>query len=622
MLAIEQLEPRELLSIKPAGPDIFAPGPDAVKTFDLAVAGDGSSIIVTVDDSTPPRLTAIRYSQTGEQIGKPLKLDTLSVDSNTPRASVAMDADGDAVVIYVRDYVDLEMIRISRDGQLTHRKSIHTGTGDESAIVYPSVSMDEAGRFFVGWIPFLSTGHDDKVVIRAFNADGTARGEEFTAAGPSDLSSFSDLDLDVKPDGSAAVFVYNELSEGTGKYMHYGRVTTRSAISQPSAGIKVAGAVSVSTFAKGSFLLAYDRSNESLSTDATEFASYVQRFDLHGNALGNEIAVGETLAGEGLKKQTRFASVAAMPDGGFVAAYSQKTGDAGAIYVSRYDLAGRLDPSGDVKIASVAARQTAIGAADTGDIVAAYLKGPDDTQLPGVLHFRHMRADSAYIKRAELFVLGTDAADSIRIAPDGGRIVVFRGGTFKTFDASLIANLTVNGYGGNDSIKNETALRCTLSGGNGSDTLTGGPSADVLHGDDGDDTLAGGDGNDKLFGDGGVDSLSGNAGADLLAGGAGNDRLAGNGGRDKLYGDDGNDDLFGGASGDVLHGDDGDDELNGEGGDDQLFGDLGADRLHGNAGDDHFQDADNTIDHLFGDGGTDGALVDQIDVLTSIENHN
>ncbi|MCP5144252.1 MAG: FG-GAP repeat protein [Gammaproteobacteria bacterium] len=133
--------------------------------------------------------------------------------------------------------------------------------------------------------------------------------------------------------------------------------------------------------------------------------------------------------------------------------------------------------------------------------------------------------------------------------------------------------------------------------------------ADFLEGGDGDDTLFGGPGDDTMDGGAGADWLAGEPGDDLLDGGAGNDRIFGDAlNRDDVVGDDviygragsdylvggpGEDVLYGGADDDVLYGDmlahrdiGAADDLYGEAGDDELRGGVGADRLFGGSGDD------------------------------------
>ncbi len=164
-------------------------------------------------------------------------------------------------------------------------------------------------------------------------------------------------------------------------------------------------------------------------------------------------------------------------------------------------------------------------------------------------------------------------------------------------------NNTLNGDAGND----------LLVGGLGNDTLIGGAGIDTadysgaagavsvvlrdtvtslgIYG-----TASGADGVDRLYdvenvtGGIGSDILTGNALDNILIGGGGLDRLTGNAGNDTLFGNDGNDTLAGNEGNDVLWGDDPD-----------LFG----------SGDD-FLDGGDGVDVMYGGGGNDRYMVDNI----------
>ncbi|AWJ86101.1 hypothetical protein TSH58p_20185 (plasmid) [Azospirillum sp. TSH58] len=87
-----------------------------------------------------------------------------------------------------------------------------------------------------------------------------------------------------------------------------------------------------------------------------------------------------------------------------------------------------------------------------------------------------------------------------------------------------IPTQAVTGTDGDDSLTGGPS-RDTLSGGAGNDTLAGLGSNDLLQGGAGDDALIGGDGADTLEGGTGDDVLTGGDGADILEGGTGNDRF-------------------------------------------------------------------------------------------------
>ena len=173
----------------------------------------------------------------------------------------------------------------------------------------------------------------------------------------------------------------------------------------------------------------------------------------------------------------------------------------------------------------------------------------------------------------------------------------------------------------------------TLAGGDGDDTLIGGPNADLLFGGDGDDTLTGGnglntleggDGDDVMTGGTGRDSMTGGDGDDImtgglgddfldgsegnntLEGGSGNDRLTTGSGDDRLLGGTGNDTLDAGAGKDFLNGGTGNDSLNAGDGDDTLLGGTGNDRLLAGDGDDTLDGGSGT-DTLDGGPGVDSA---------------
>jgi Ca2+-binding RTX toxin-like protein len=229
-----------------------------------------------------------------------------------------------------------------------------------------------------------------------------------------------------------------------------------------------------------------------------------------------------------------------------------------------------------------------------------------------------------------------------------------------------IIGLTLAGGDGGDSLANQTSMRSTLSGGDGSDSLKGGSGDDTLRGNQGVDTISAGAGDDfvDVRGDRadivtcgpGVDTVRGD-GSDLIdsdceqvdrggspapppsgpgptpaAGGllgptetarlapgacandrlgsAAADRLVGTRMGDNLYGLQGDDVLAGRARDDCLFGGVGSDALAGDRGDDRLLGDdpgngvPGRDRLSGGVGND-LLDGGPGADRLRGGRGND-----------------
>jgi VCBS repeat-containing protein len=134
-------------------------------------------------------------------------------------------------------------------------------------------------------------------------------------------------------------------------------------------------------------------------------------------------------------------------------------------------------------------------------------------------------------------------ADSLDVAPAGQHFV-------DTFNYSV-----VDGHGGTSTATltmNITTLAdgITLTGGNGTDTLTGGAGDDTIYGLNGNDVLSGNDGADIIYGGNGNDTISGGQSIDTLYGESGNDTIDGGTGNDFLNGGSGKDLLTGGAGND------------------------------------------------------------------------
>ena len=228
-------------------------------------------------------------------------------------------------------------------------------------------------------------------------------------------------------------------------------------------------------------------------------------------------------------------------------------------------------------------------------------------------------------------VNGTKLADSITVGSTGNALTVAAGGSTLIVSGNL-QNVVVDGLAGNDTITigdvstvgflqlivrggdgNDTltaagtnigAVRLSLSGDLGNDTLIGSNGADTLDGGAGNDAANGGDGNDTIFGGLGNDQIGGGLGNDFIDGGDGNDFVNGDAGNDSILGGNGSDTLKGADGADTLNGGAGNDNLNGMAGDDSVLGGVGKDTLAGGAGNDTL-DGGRNDDVISGNSGDD-----------------
>jgi Ca2+-binding RTX toxin-like protein len=153
---------------------------------------------------------------------------------------------------------------------------------------------------------------------------------------------------------------------------------------------------------------------------------------------------------------------------------------------------------------------------------------------------RRLLSTTFQVANGSLILTGTRRSDNVVVtAPDSSTIQVQINGRTRSFDASAIARIRVDGGTGDDWIQ--------LGSNPFESTIAAFQAVSVPV------TVAGGDGADTIFGGSGNDSLSGGAGGDLIGGNAGNDTVDGDNGFDTLRGDDGTD-LAGDPDQDLLRG--------------------------------------------------------------------
>ena len=173
-------------------------------------------------------------------------------------------------------------------------------------------------------------------------------------------------------------------------------------------------------------------------------------------------------------------------------------------------------------------------AAPTVSVVAGGMCGATDRDGTLALHLSGDRADALTLSAASsnptlvpignVTFTGTGADRTMRVEARAGRV------------GSAVLTITVS-----DGQSTGSVQVSVQAGGNGGDTLTGGPGTDLIFGQNGDDVLLGGPGSDVLCGGRGNDRLEGGPGDDALGGGQGDDVLVGGPGADRFSGGSGTD---------------------------------------------------------------------------------
>jgi len=165
---------------------IVWPYGDSPDEYDPACAvstGNDSWIVVWTEWDQNSSSEEIRG--TGINYGLPSGSINTYTSGNQNSASVAMDSDGDFVVVWRSENQDGDAGGIYGQRYLSNGSAIGTEfpvntytSGDQSQ---PSVAMDSAGNFVVGWASWDQDGSGWGVYGQRFSADGMRIGSEFRA---------------------------------------------------------------------------------------------------------------------------------------------------------------------------------------------------------------------------------------------------------------------------------------------------------------------------------------------------------------------------------------------------------------------------------------------------------
>ncbi|HEV2292275.1 MAG TPA: hypothetical protein VGR35_00370, partial [Tepidisphaeraceae bacterium] len=442
---IERLESRRLLSLTPIGTETTVPFPIEMSQFDLAVAGDGSFIVVAdpIEQPGSPDVIAVRYAANGEQLGAPLRLDDRGFN-----VSVSMDADGDAVVVYQKGRDGVYVVRVSKAGVATAPQRVGTAPPAQS-IYETSVSMDDAGGFFVAWLQRNPQFYPVTVQMRAFDASGQPRGPQFVAASGDSTNVKYAIDVAALPEGAGAVLVYSN-GHDNGTSLAFQRLDTQGIVGPvgfvasigPYTALGLEG--DVAAHHDGSFVVGYGR--------------LVKRFDAMGTLVGGPVLIGASIPTIPTDTLVDDVTVDAPPDGGFVAGFVLDRGGAVTTYAEHFSPTG-LSTNGAVVVDTGGARSPVIGAGGADRAVIAYLQSDGGS---GDVHVRRLTlADLAELRGGELFVTGTAGNDHIIIERVRDRLWVNVNGIVEGFNAADVQFLSISGLGGDDDVVDTSGLQCT-----------------------------------------------------------------------------------------------------------------------------------------------------------------
>ena len=441
---VQTLEPRQLLSASPVGPEFqvntFTTGLQSTESpRSVAMDADGDFVATWTSfdqDALSSGVYAQRYNAAGVAQGGEFRVNTFTMGA-AEYSSVAMDADGDFVVVWSSYTQDG-----SRDGVYAQRyNAAGVAQGTEFRVnsfttdnqFFSSVAMDADGDFIVAWTSFGQDGSGYGAYAQRYNAAGIAQGSEFRVntfttgdQGNSTVAMDADGDFVVAwasyQDGSyLGVYAQRYNAAGVAQGSEF-RVNTFTLDFQADP--------TVAMDANGDFVITWTGSD---GLPIGSYEVYAQRYNASGVAQGSEFRVNTYTS-----NRQSSSSVAMDADGDFVVTWESDNQDGNfyGVYAQRYNAAGNAQGS-EFRVNTFTTHFQAISSvamdAD-GDFVVTWASYGQDGSDYGVIAQRYDDvgpddADDAGPTVTDYLVNGNPlGANEQLVAPPSSATVVFSEG--------------------------------------------------------------------------------------------------------------------------------------------------------------------------------------------------
>ncbi|MGF6230184.1 Ca2+-binding RTX toxin-like protein [Inquilinus ginsengisoli] len=484
---------------------------------DVAGLADGGYVVVWEDGDTE-RVLAQRFDAQGSPVGAEIVVvgsEVAGTGYYLPQVT-ALDGGGFAIS-YTSDAggQNIWVNQYAADGSYLNGQGFVDPTASESQGAITTNGL--------GYRMAYQDGTDIRIGGTIVNSDATAGLQSHPA--------IAEID-----DGR---YVVTWLDGGDIRYRVFaadGTALTASIQANSSPHVAAPHNPSVIALADGRFVIAWGESS-ALLQDRDGYSVHAKVYNADGVQISNEFVVNSAF-----KNDQLFPDLAALPDGGFVAVWSDSSAGTDN---DDYNIAGQRFDAFGARVGSQFTVNT--GTDGTVGQYFPHVAALADGRLVVEWHSGTGEIRTQIIDPRDGVVTGTEDAD--------------------TLYGHTLVNDEINGLGGDD----------------------------ALNGLGGDDALYGGDGNDVLRGGAGADELDGGAGIDTASWYTGSAAVVvslvtgiGGGGEaqgdtlsaiENLSGSQGNDSLVGNSGANVLQGWNGNDVLTGAGGKDTLTGGAGADRF-------------------------------------------
>jgi hypothetical protein len=400
----------------------------------VAIDADGNFLVAWSSQDQDGSLAGIyRQSFSGDGVaqGDELRVNTYTTN-NQDVPAVAMDADGDAVIVwqselqdgsshgvYAQRYGNFPGTPFSAGGEFRVNTFTTGGQGDAA------IASDADGDFVVVWTS-AQDGSSNSVHGRRFSSNGVPQGDEFLVNSTTDNIQFRpEVAMDAIGN-FVVVWSGNGVGDGFGVFAR--RYDAAGVAQGPE--FKVNSHTtdrqdnpSVAMDAAGDFLVAW----ESDIQDGFGYGIYAQRFNAAGAAQGSEFRVNTFTP----QSQTR-PTTAMDIDGDFVVGWISlgQDGEFEGIYAQRYDATG-VPQGGEFRVnTTTVGRQNrpSVGMDADGDFVVAWDSptGPGDSNT-GVFAQRYSAAGQprGHEFRVNTFTTDVQSTPSVAMSADGDFVVAW-----------------------------------------------------------------------------------------------------------------------------------------------------------------------------------------------------
>jgi hypothetical protein len=346
-----------------------------------------------------------RFDAAGNKIGAEIPVNTFTTDWQS-RPSVAVDADGDAFVVWHSANQDGDSYGIY--GQRFNASGAKVGgeirinTYTTNSQRFPSVAVDANGDAFVTWTSYGQDGSGNGIYGQRFDPSGIKVGGEFQ------INTFTNDQQDnasvaIDSVGDALVTWESLGQDGSGPGIFGQRFN--------ASGAKVGSEFQVNTYATNNQrfpTVAMDADGDTVTIwaskyqDGSGYGIYGQRFNASGVKVGGEFQINTFNSGD-----QNFPSVAIDADGDTWVTWMSlhQNGDAYEVFAQRFNTAGaKVGGEFQINTYTASSQQFPSVAMDTnGDVVVAWESSGQDGSSRGV-YGQRFRAPSPPAKFSSIQV--------------------------------------------------------------------------------------------------------------------------------------------------------------------------------------------------------------------------